>query len=104
MEYSGIGKGAFVKDIPVYKVEMKDSEDEKELFSDFVTYNPDYIVFTSSLTFKTFSELARKFGMEKKIFEVLEHAKIAAIGDLTACRNHLRSSHESGFGCGEKHF
>ncbi|MCK4476539.1 MAG: uroporphyrinogen-III synthase [Methanophagales archaeon] len=76
------GKGASVKDIPVYKVEINDSE--KELFSEFVTYNPDYVLFTSSLTFKTFSELARKFEMKEKIFEVLEHAKIAAIGDLTA--------------------
>jgi len=78
------GKGAFVKDIAVYKVEIKDTEEEKELFSEFVTYNPDYIIFTSSLTFKTFFGLARKFEMEKKIFEVLERAKIAAIGELTA--------------------
>jgi uroporphyrinogen III methyltransferase/synthase len=77
-------KGAFVKDIRIYKVEINDTEEEKELFSEFVTYNPDYIIFTSSLTFKTFLELARKFGMKEKIFEVLEHAKIAAIGDLTA--------------------
>jgi uroporphyrinogen III methyltransferase/synthase len=77
-------KGAFVKDIQIYKVEIKDTEEEKELFSEFVTYNPDYIIFTSSLTFKTFLGLARKFGMKEKILEVLEHAKIAAIGDLTA--------------------
>jgi len=77
-------KGAFVKDIQVYKVEIKDSREEKELFSEFVTYNPDYVIFTSSLTFKIFSELARKFGMEEKIWGVLEHAKIVAIGDLTA--------------------
>ena len=77
-------RGAFVKDIPVYKVEIKDTEEEKELFSKLVTYKPDYILFTSSLTFKTFLVLARKFVMEKKILEVLEHAKIVAIGDLTA--------------------
>ena len=77
-------KGAFVKDIQIYKVEIKDTEEEKELFSEFVRYNPDYILFTSSLTFKTFLGLARKLGMEEKIFEVLERAKIAAIGDLTA--------------------
>ena len=77
-------KGAFVKDIQVYKVEIKDTEEEKELFSEFVTYNPDYIIFTSSLTFKTFLGLAKEFGMKENIFEVLEHAKIAAIGDLTA--------------------
>ncbi len=77
-------KGAFVKDIKVYKVEIRDTEEEKELFSEFVTYNPDYVIFTSSLTFKTFLELARKFGKKEKISEVLEHAKIAAIGDLTA--------------------
>ena len=77
-------KGAFVKDIQIYKVEIKDTEEEKELFLQFVTYNPDYIIFTSSLTFKTFLGLARKFGMKEKIFEVLERAKIAAIGDLTA--------------------
>ena len=78
------GKGAFVRDIAVYKVEIKDSEEERELFSEFVTYKPDYIIFTSSLTFKTFSELTRKFRMEEKIVGVLEHAKIIAIGDLTA--------------------
>ena len=78
------GKGASVKDIAVYKVEIKDTEEEKELFSEFVTYNPDYVIFTSSLTFKTFLGLARKFEMEKEIFAVLERAKIAAIGELTA--------------------
>ncbi|MHC1611561.1 MAG: uroporphyrinogen-III synthase [Candidatus Methanospirareceae archaeon] len=77
------GKGALVKDIAVYKVEIKDTEEEKELFSEFVTYNPDYIIFTSPLTFKTFFELAREFK-ENKIFDVLERAKIAAIGELTA--------------------
>lgn len=75
-------KGASVKDITVYKVEIKDSE--KELFSDFVRYNPDYIIFTSSLTFKTFSELVDRFRMREKIVGVLEHAKIVAIGNLTA--------------------
>jgi len=78
------GKGAFVKDIAVYKMEIKDSEKDKGLFSDFVRYKPDYIIFTSSLTFKTFSELVDRFGMREKIVEVLEHAKIVAIGDLTA--------------------
>ncbi|MCW3133400.1 MAG: uroporphyrinogen-III synthase [Methanophagales archaeon] len=78
------GKGASVKDIPVYKVKIKDSEDEKELFLELFTYKPDYIVFTSSLTFKTFLTLTRKFGLEEKIFVVLKHAKIVAIGDLTA--------------------
>ncbi len=78
------GKGASVKDIRVYKVKIKDSEEEKRLFSDLLIYKPDYIIFTSSLTFKTFLELARKFGMEEKIFSVLEHAKTVAIGDLTA--------------------
>ena len=77
-------RGAFVKDIAVYKMEIKDSEKDKELFSDFVRYKPDYIIFTSSLTFKTFSELVDRFGMREKIVEVLEHAKIVAIGDLTA--------------------
>ena len=77
-------KGAFVKDIQIYKVEIKDTEEEKELFSQFVAYDPDYIIFTSSLTFKTFLGLAKEFGMKGNIFEVLDHAKIAAIGDLTA--------------------
>lgn len=77
-------KGAFVKDIPVYEVELKDSEEEKELFSRFLSYKPDYVIFTSSLTFKIFLKLARKFGMKDNIFEVLERAKIAAIGALTA--------------------
>jgi uroporphyrinogen III methyltransferase/synthase len=77
-------RGAFVKDIAVYKMEIKDSEKDKGLFSDFVRYKPDYIIFTSSLTFKTFSALVDRFGMREKIVEVLEHAKIVAIGDLTA--------------------
>jgi len=77
-------KGALVTDISVYKVEIKDSEEEKALFSEFVTYKPDYVIFTSSLTFNTFLELVKKFGMKDKIFGVFECAKIAAIGDLTA--------------------
>jgi uroporphyrinogen III methyltransferase/synthase len=77
-------KGAFVKDIAVYKMEIKDSGKDKELFLDFVRYKPDYVIFTSSLTFKTFSELVDRFRMREKIVEVLEHAKIVAIGELTA--------------------
>ncbi len=77
-------KGACVKDISVYEVEITDSEEEKELFSRFLRYKPDYVIFTSSLTFKTFLELVKKFGMKDNIFAVLEHVKIVAIGALTA--------------------
>ena len=77
-------KGALVKDISVYKVQITDSDVEKGLFSDLVSYNPDYVIFTSSLTFKMFLVLAEKFGLHEQILDVLATAKIAAIGDLTA--------------------
>lgn len=77
-------KGAFVKDIAVYTVKLKDSETDKELFWGLARYKPDYIIFTSSLTFITFLELATKFELKEAIVDVLERAKIAAIGALTA--------------------
>ncbi len=77
-------RGALVKDIAVYRVQMNDCTEEKRLYSDLVRYEPDYVIFTSSLTFKTFLGLADKFGMREQIRDVLATAKIAAIGDLTA--------------------
>jgi uroporphyrinogen III methyltransferase/synthase len=77
-------RGAFVKDIAVYKVEMKDSKEENGFFAYLTSYNPDYIIFTSSLTAKIFFELAIRFKMKDEVVEVLSDAKIVAIGDLTA--------------------
>ncbi|MHC1577469.1 MAG: uroporphyrinogen-III synthase [Candidatus Methanospirareceae archaeon] len=83
------GRGAFVRDISVYKVAVKDwgeGGEEKERFSALVAYNPDFVVFTSSLTFKTFFGLAERLeeGLRREVLAVLERAKVVAIGDLTA--------------------
>jgi len=74
-------KGAFVKDIAIYGVKKKDLTECKEHFDGFVKYKPDYIIFTSSLTFKIFLELAKELDMREDVFG---NAKIVAIGDLTA--------------------
>jgi len=75
------GKGAFVEDIAVYRVQEKGLKEYKELFADFETYKPDYVIFTSSLTFKMFWARAKELDMREK---VPGNAKIVAIGDLTA--------------------
>lgn len=77
-------KGASVTDISVYEVQIIVSETEKALFLEFVRYNPNYVIFTSSMTFKTVLQLADKFELEDQILKALTDAKIAAIGDLTA--------------------
>jgi len=74
-------KGAFVVDIAVYTVKKKELDEFKELFDAFVKYKPDYIIFTSSLTFKIFFELTRKLNGQGGI---ARDAKIVAIGNLTA--------------------
>jgi uroporphyrinogen-III synthase len=74
-------EGAFVTDIEVYEIKKKDLDDFKKLFEDLVKYKPDYIIFTSSLTFEIFFELSKELNRAEEIFS---DAKIAAIGDLTA--------------------
>ncbi len=75
------GKRAFVKDIVIYEVKKKDLTECKEPFEGFVKYKPDYVIFTSSLTFKIFLEFAKELDIRE---DVLKNAKIVAIGDLTA--------------------
>jgi uroporphyrinogen III methyltransferase/synthase len=75
------GKGALVKDIVIYQLGRKDITEFKNLLEGLVRYKPDYIIFTSSLTFEIFFELSKELKREKEIFR---GAKIAAIGDLTA--------------------
>lgn len=73
-------KGAFVKDIAAYEVKKKGLTDCKASLEHLVEYKPDYIIFTSSMTFKTFLEFIKRLNME----DVFRVAKIVAIGDLTA--------------------
>lgn len=73
--------GAAVTDISVYTVKKIDPAELKELFESLVKYKPDYVIFTSSLTFKTVFNAAKELGRENEIFKA---AKIAAIGELTA--------------------
>lgn len=77
-------KGASVTDISVYEVQIIDSEEEKKLYVELVKYKPDYVIFTSAMTFKTFLELAERFGLHESVLALLANADIAAIGDLTA--------------------
>lgn len=74
-------KRAIVKDIVIYTLRRKDIIEFTNLLEGLVRYKPDYIIFTSSLTFETFFELSKELNIEKEIFRA---AKIAAIGDLTA--------------------
>ncbi|MBE0515826.1 MAG: uroporphyrinogen-III synthase [Methanophagales archaeon] len=74
-------KRAVVTDITVYEMKKKDLTEFKKLFEDLVKFKPDYIIFTSSLTFEIFFELSKELKREKEIFRA---TKIAAIGDLTA--------------------
>ncbi len=77
-------KGAEVVDIAVYEPRIIDSEPQRERFIELIKYQPDYIIFTSSLTFKFFHELASKFQLEDDITALLRTAKVTAIGELTA--------------------
>jgi uroporphyrinogen III methyltransferase/synthase len=74
-------KRAIVSDIILYEMKRKYSAEFKELFDDLSRYKPDYLIFTSSLTFEIFFELSKEFEMTNEIFS---DVKIAAIGDLTA--------------------
>jgi uroporphyrinogen-III synthase len=74
-------EGAFVTDIAVYTMKKIDPAEFKEFFDAFLEFRPDYVIFTSSLTFKIFFELAKELDRENEIFKT---AKIAAIGELTA--------------------
>lgn len=73
--------GAIVTDIVVYAPKKKAIEDLKVYFDELVNYKPDYIIFTSSMTFEIFFEIAEELHLIAMLFE---HAKIAAIGELTA--------------------
>ena len=76
--------GAHVTDIAVYEPQIIASESERKLLVELINYQPDYIIFTSSLTFKMFLELASKLDVREDVSALLRSAKIAAIGDLTA--------------------
>jgi len=74
-------KGAVVTDIEIYKIKKKDLSEFKNLFEGLEKYKPDYVIFTSSMTFKIFFKLVKELGREEEIFR---ETKIAAIGELTA--------------------
>jgi uroporphyrinogen-III synthase len=74
-------KGASVTDIAVYTVQERASTEFKALFDALITFKPDYLIFTSSLTFTILVTAARALGREQELFSSV---KIAAIGDLTA--------------------
>ncbi len=77
-------KGAYVRDIAVYEpILMKTPEKKMELQS-LIAFKPDFVVFTSSLTFKSLMELADAFDMRKDVEDVLKSSKIIAIGNPTA--------------------
>jgi uroporphyrinogen III methyltransferase/synthase len=73
--------GASVTDIAVYTVKERAPTELKELFDALVAYTPDYLIFTSSLTFTILFTAAKALGRAQELFEGV---KIAAIGDLTA--------------------
>ncbi len=77
-------KGAYVVDIAVYEPRIIESESLRARFIELIKYQPDYIIFTSSLTFKFFRELASRFHLWDDIAALLRTAKVTAIGDLTA--------------------
>ena len=74
--------GASVTDIAVYTVKNRDPAEFKEFFDAFREFRPDYLIFTSSLTFKIVFNAAKELGIEKEILGGV--VKIAAIGELTA--------------------
>jgi uroporphyrinogen III methyltransferase/synthase len=73
--------GASVTNIAVYTVKERDPAELKARFDALVAFKPDYVIFTSSLTFTILFTAANALKREKEIFEGV---KIAAIGDLTA--------------------
>jgi uroporphyrinogen III methyltransferase/synthase len=75
------GKGAFVNDIATYSVREIALAECGELFNELVWYGPDYLIFTSSLTFRIFLKLTKELNITEKVFN---NTKIVAIGYLTA--------------------
>ena len=74
-------KGAFVTDIATYSVREIALAECKGHLNELVHYEPDYIIFTSSLTFRIFLKRTKELNMVEKVFD---NAEIVAIGDLTA--------------------
>lgn len=74
-------EGAMVTDIAVYGIKKIGLADFKNRFDELVNYKPDYIIFTSSLTFEIVFEHSKELGRAEEMFSA---AKLAAIGDLTA--------------------
>ena len=76
--------GASVKDIAVYEPVLREDTDAKRDFERLLEFEPEFAVFTSSLTFKSFLKLSRAFGVESDVLSMLNAAKIVAIGEPTA--------------------
>jgi uroporphyrinogen III methyltransferase/synthase len=74
-------RGASVTDIAVYTVQERARTEFQALFDALLAYAPDYLIFTSSLTFTIFVTAAKALGLEQRL---VDGVKIAAIGDLTA--------------------
>ena len=76
--------GASVEDIAVYEPVLRGDADAKRDFERLIEFEPEFAVFTSSLTFKSFLKLSRAFGVESDVLSMLNAAKIVAIGEPTA--------------------
>ncbi|MCW7079601.1 MAG: uroporphyrinogen-III synthase [Candidatus Methanospirare jalkutatii] len=76
--------GASVEDIAVYEPVLREDADAKRDFERLLEFEPEFAVFTSSLTFKSFLKLSRAFGVESDVLSMLNAAKIVAIGEPTA--------------------
>ena len=76
--------GASVKDIAVYEPVLREDADAKRDFERLIEFEPEFAVFTSSLTFRSFLKLSRIFGVESDVLSMLNAAKIVAIGEPTA--------------------
>ena len=76
--------GASVKDIAVYEPVLREDADAKRDFERLIEFEPEFAVFTSSGTFKSFLKLSRAFGVESRVLSMLNAAKIVAIGEPTA--------------------
>jgi len=76
--------GASVEDIAVYEPVLREDADAKRDFERLIEFEPEFAVFTSSGTFKSFLKLSRAFGVESNVLSMLNAAKIVAIGEPTA--------------------
>ena len=76
--------GASVKDIAVYEPVLREDANAKRDFERLIEFEPEFAVFTSSGTFKSFLKLSRAFGVESDVLSMLNAAKIVAIGEPTA--------------------